>query len=136
MLENAANDPEQVWRNCLELIVEIVEKELEEIEGKEGHKNSKKHDSTENKSSKEEDSLTKKLKGMSIGERKSFASRGITAGPSSKAKTISKIPKIDHGRIYYFLEFWSNLQGIDDVRDKWLMDCCETLKRYNWEPDW
>ena len=136
LLENAANDQEQVWRNCLELIVEIVEKELEEIEGKEGHKNSKKHDSKENKSSKEEDSLTKKLKGMSIGERKSFASRGITAGPSSKAKTISKIPKIDHGRIYYFLEFWSNLQGIDDVRDKWLMDCCETLKRYNWEPDW
>ena len=48
MLENAANDPEQVWKNCLELIVGIVEKELEAIEGKEGYKSSKKHENTEN----------------------------------------------------------------------------------------
>merc|ERR1712038_534835 len=132
LLENAANDPEQVWRNCLELIVEIFEKELVEIEGKEDNKSSKKNENKENKSSKEEDCLTKKLKGMSIGDKKISASKGITLGPSTRAKTISKIPRIDHGRIHYFLEFWSNLEGIDNERDKWFIDCCEALKRYNW----
>ena len=133
LLENAANDPEQVWRNCLELIVYIFEKELEEIEGKGDNKSSKKNESKENKSSKEEeeDSIIKKFNMMRIGDRKSSAS-----GPSLRAKTITKIPRIDHGRIHYFLEFWSNLKGIDDARDKWLIDCCDALKRYNWESDW
>ena len=134
LLENAANDPKQLWRNCLELIVEIVEKELEEIEAIEAEKSSK-----EKKPLKEEENLSKQLNSMNIGiskEQRLSDTRGAMSSSSSRAKTISKIPKIDHGRIYYFLEFWSDLDGIDKARDKWLIECCKRLKVYNWDKGW
>ena len=136
LLENAANDPQELWRNCLELIVDIVEKELEEINRSEFKRSSSE---SENKSSKSEESLSKKLGGMSIGctkSKTSFGTKGFVSGSSSRRNTISKIPKVDHGRIHYFLEFWTSVEGVDAVRDKWLVDCCESLKRYEWESGW
>ena len=136
LLENAANDPQQLWRNCLELIADIVEKELKEISGSEAKRNSEKSENKENKSSKSEESLSKRFGGMTIGDRKLIGSKGVVSGSSSKGNAISKIPKIDHGRIHYFLEFWSCVEGVDAIRDKWLIDCCESLKRYEWESGW
>jgi len=136
LLENAANDPQQLWKNCLELIADIVEKELKEISGSEAKRNSTKGENKENKSSKLEESLSKRFYGMTSGDRKLFGSKSFVPGSSSRGNTISKIPKIDHGRIHYFLEFWSSVDGVDAVRDKWLIDCCESLKRYEWESGW
>lgn len=45
---------------------------------------------------------------------------------------ISVIPRIDHGRVHYFVDFWLNLGGMEMPRDQWMLECCKKLDKYNW----
>eukprot|EP00933_Yihiella_yeosuensis_P081020 TRINITY_DN94556_c0_g1_i1.p1 TRINITY_DN94556_c0_g1~~TRINITY_DN94556_c0_g1_i1.p1 ORF type:complete len:134 (-),score=26.78 TRINITY_DN94556_c0_g1_i1:464-865(-) len=45
-------------------------------------------------------------------------------------KGMSVLPAIDHGRLHYFLKFWTSLQGLPD----WMMAVLDRLSEFNWPP--
>eukprot|EP00931_Biecheleriopsis_adriatica_P122562 TRINITY_DN97568_c0_g1_i1.p1 TRINITY_DN97568_c0_g1~~TRINITY_DN97568_c0_g1_i1.p1 ORF type:complete len:136 (-),score=25.02 TRINITY_DN97568_c0_g1_i1:21-428(-) len=42
----------------------------------------------------------------------------------------SVFPRVDHGRIHFFIKFWKDYDGSPD----WMKTVCERLVKFNWPP--
>jgi hypothetical protein len=47
-----------------------------------------------------------------------------------EGKGITILPRIDHGRVHWFIKFWLHLEASPD----WMKAVCNRLDRFNWPP--